>query len=359
MTALIMFLPHIPSTASQHLPALFNIYGRMLFWDRERRAIENQPGGDESEEEKQEVVLQREEGSWDKLSYILESEDETVPELLHYYTFLYGLYPVNFMSYIRKPQRYLRHAKFPGADDLDIEPTEIRQRSEPFRQVHLLHPNFFMLTIESELTDNNRWMKSSSADVVAECMALYVPSDDGQGIFTRSRGPAKKSEVLNSDIPDQPLLEHDTATPFQSRHSSWRNTTSTMVASPDLKRTTSQTSQSLHSIADSPPLRPFDRSDSPTLPPMLPPINSQLNDVISSQRSMRSSLYQSLTNESVASLALSNKQTESVHVDSYLASLTRDTIPRSPSLRPTTYDRSLKVAYLQREIQLLRNDLNF
>ena len=369
MTALIMFLPHIPSSSADHLPALFNIYSRMLFWDRERRANTETAvvDGDDEKSERSES-LPEDDTAWAKLSYLLESDDETVPELLHYFTFLYGLYPINFMSYIRKPQRYLRHANFQGADDLDIQPTEIRQRSEPFRQVHLLHPNFYEMTIESELTDNNRWMRSEAADVVAECMALYSPGDETHAYATRSRSNASKRVDMNIDVPEQPLLEQEIATPFQSRHTSWRNTSSTIVASPDgcrhsgLHRKASQTSQSMPSIADSPSIRPVDRTDSPTLPPHM--ISStghpQLQDMLNSQRSTRGSLYQALTNDSVASLALSqNHQDSSVHVDVYLQSLTQEPAPRSPSLRPTHNDPGLKVAYLHREIQLLRNDINF
>lgn len=363
MTALVMFLPHMPSAAAQHLPALFNIYSRMLFWYRERKATEPRPRADDDEKSEKEISLPEQDESWDKLSYLLESEDEQVPELLHYFTFLYGLYPINFMSYIRKPQRYLRHANFPGAYDLDIEPTEIRQRSEPFRRLHLLHPNFFLLTIESELTDNNRWQKSEAADVVAECMALFVPGEDAQGLVHRSKALAKKVAV-DSDVPEQPLLDEETVTPYQSRHTSWRNTTSTAVASPteirhsSLHRKYSQTSQSMPSIADSPSLQPSDRHDSPTIPPTMTasPSNNQLSDMLNTQKSIRGSLYQSLTNESVASLALSNSPHDPHHVAAYLDSLGPQ---RSPSLRPTTNDPNLKVAYLHREIQLLRNDLNF
>jgi solute carrier family 25 protein 16 len=363
MTALIMFLPHIPSSTAQHLPALFNIYSRMLFWDRERRSLEPHPPTEDDEKSEKDAVISEQDQSWDKLPYLLESEDEQVPELLHYFTFLYGLYPINFMSYIRKPQRYLRHASFPGADDLDVEPTEIRQRSEPFRRLHLLHENFFLRTIESELTDNNRWQRSEAADVVAECMALYVPGDDDQEINHRSKAAPKKI-VVDSDIPEQPLLDEETVTPYQSRHTSWRNTTSTAVASPtemrhsSLHRKYSQTSQSMPSIADSPCHQASDRHDSPTIPPtmMASPSNNQLSDMLNTQKSIRGSLYQSLTNESVASLALSNTAHDSTHVAAYLESLGPQ---RSPSLRPTTNDPNLKVAYLHREIQLLRNDLNF
>jgi solute carrier family 25 protein 16 len=365
MTALIMILPHIPSSLASYLPALFNIYSRMLFWDRERSASESMKvEQDDTKSEKSQQVS--EDGkSWVKLAYLLESEDETVPELLHYFTFLYGLYPINFMSYIRKPQRYLRHADFPGADDLDIEPSEIRARSEPFRQVHLLHPNFFMLTIESELTDTNRWMKSEAADVVAECMALYNSVDDKPSPTGRSRGPTKKIDP-NSDVPEQSLLEEEAQTPYQSRHTSWRNTQSTAVASPNpdpssgIQRKTSNTSQSLPSIADSPPFTATDRrdaDDSPTIPPQILSSQPHLTDMLNSQKSIRGSIYQSLTNDSVNSLPLSNNRHE--HIDNYLSSLAREAIPRSPSLRPANIAPSAKVDYLHSEIQLLRNDLNF
>ncbi|KAK6593092.1 tuberous sclerosis 1 [Botrytis cinerea] len=117
------------------------------------------------------------------------------------------------------------------------------------------------------------------------------------------------------------------------------------------------------SIADSPILRPERRLDSPTLPPVIAtsPSHTHLQDMLDSQRagSIRGGIYQTLTNDSVQSLALSHHaQDNTSHVDSYLQSLTRAHALRSPSLRPGTND-STKVAYLQRDIMLLKNDLNF
>lgn len=36
MTALTMFLPHIPVSMSHHLPSLFIIYTRILYWEKVR-----------------------------------------------------------------------------------------------------------------------------------------------------------------------------------------------------------------------------------------------------------------------------------------------------------------------------------
>ncbi|QSZ34581.1 hypothetical protein DSL72_006175 [Monilinia vaccinii-corymbosi] len=362
MTALIMFLPHIPSSLSKHLPALFNIYSRLLFWDRERK-YEDIPAPDDQDDKSTHST-----SSWSKLSYLLESDDVSVPELLHYYTFLYGLYPMNFMSYIRKPQKFLRHQGFPGANDFAVEPMEIRQRSEPFRQVHLLHPNFFTMTIEQELSDTNRWMKSEASDVVTECMALYIPGYAQQAPLSRSHLPNLHVDT-NPDVPEQSLVEHNTFTPAQSRHTSWRYGPSTTVASPEglmnsLMRSASFTSQSMPSIADSPVLRAERRFDSPTLPPFIATSSSHANlqDMLEFQRagSIRGGIYQTLTNESVQSLALSHHAHDNhSHVDSYIQSLTRaHAPPRSPSLRPGTNDAT-RIAYLQRDIVLLKNDLNF
>ncbi|KAH8803661.1 Hamartin protein-domain-containing protein [Xylogone sp. PMI_703] len=371
MTALIMFLPHIPSSLAKYLPALFNIYSRMLFWDRERRAssesfILNDGNGENDDHEPLEntaSTIPNIDTTWDKQSFLLESDDETVPELLHYFTFLYGLYPLNFMSYIRKPQRYLRHANFPSPDDLDIQPTEIRQRSETFRQLHLLHPNFFTMTIETELTDNNRWINSEPSDVVADCMALYNPGvydSTLQDASRKARPEELKAEHL--DVPEEPLLTQEvTSNSSLSRHTSWRNTTSTAVASPSLDggrtlsgilRKASQTSHTTSTVDE--------RSDSPTLHPHRTSSSSNVNEMLNYQKSLRGSLQQTFANDSVQSLALSHHTLDNApHVDSYLQSMPALTTPRSPSLRPANADPQTQVAYLLREIMLLKNDLNF
>lgn len=376
MTALIMFLPHIPSSLVKHLPALFNIYSRLLFWDRERRASTESMLMDDVNREKEDP--EKQEGSptipavdttWEKQSFLLESDDENVPELLPYFTILYGLYPLNFMSYIRKPQRYLRHANFSDADDLDIQPTEIRQRSETFRQLHLLHPNFFSTTIESELTDNNRWINSEPADVIADCMTLYTPGGYGGGVEdAASRTRSNPLRADDHDAPDETLLNQDVASNnSNSRHSSWRNTMSTAVASPSpdggrvlpsVIRKASQTSHTASTAeesVESPTILPR-RTSSPAI---------SVNDMLHYQKSLRGNLHQTFPNDSVQSLALSHHAPDNAtHVDSYLQSMpqqsgSQDLTPRSPSLRPSNSDPQTQIAYLLREIMLLKNDLNF
>ncbi|KFZ14569.1 hypothetical protein V502_06007, partial [Pseudogymnoascus sp. VKM F-4520 (FW-2644)] len=370
MTALTMVLPHIPVSTGKHLPSLFNIYTRMLFWERERAlsprlrldSAEQNDSSEPSEKGKEEKV------PWEKLSYSFQSDDETLPELLHYFTFLYGLYPINFMSYIRKPSRYLRHANFPGADDIDVEPNEIRKRSEPFRELHLLHPNFFSLTIESELTDAHRWMNSAASDVVTFCMSLCVPVYHGSnGTPPMTRFSSLPNRDSNQDIPAQTLLTQTDSEEaliaqrlsHETPSSGWRHTLS-IDGPPELSalaRLSSKTNPSVSSDVQMPTNQIQDiRSDSPGV------LNqrgmSPLHDILNSQQSLHRGLHQSLPNESSTTLSSMGGNTDSsANVDTYLQSLAQ-LPPRSPSLRPSLGDTT-NMAFLRREIMLLRNDLNF
>jgi solute carrier family 25 protein 16 len=373
-----MFLPHIPNDIAAHLPSLFNIYCRILFWDRERvlriLSPEAQPDHADPEKHVAQTNETNEAPEWEKLSYYFESDNETVPELLHYFTFLYGLYPINFMSYIRKPERYLRHANFHGRDDVEVQPSEIRQRSEPFRQAHLLHPNFYTMTIESELTDLNRWMNSEASDVLAACMALYRPLYQGLNSQPGPPGPGGLPDVAetnaaNGDASDQPLLARNDEGIDEYRRvssdapsASWRNTTSTIVDTPDDSRRQSSAerkpSQSTSMpIADSPTLGPLEmQTDSPTLPPQLLLTDSQ--DKFERVQRFQGGLQQSLPNESEISFISSQHREPSI-ADSYLQSMEKHQAPRSPSLHPSPTEGDSIIASLRRELMLLKNELNF
>ncbi|POS86655.1 hypothetical protein EPUL_002331, partial [Erysiphe pulchra] len=350
MTALVMFLPHIPCTLSQHLPALFSIYTRMLFWDRVRKA-ENF-----SLSEVKKIKSNINENDWIKLPHLLDSNDESIPELLQYFTFLYGLYPINFINYIHNTQQYLGHA-FNLETELDIQPMEVRQRSEPFRQVHLLHPNFFTYTIASELCDDNRWIKSDAADVVAECMALYISSEDfGENSLQLNTIKFDTDVTVRSQYEDNLL-------PSQTEwHEPQQTDQSTNPIAP--QKRISLSSLSLHSVRDSQAIKFSDTSSTPeTISLDAHPGPSRYHRTINKLSPTifhKHNMLRSVQNTSVTSLTLSNQNDS--QFDSFPTPLNQDYIAPSPFLytkpvEPLTSD--MRVAYLYREIQLLRNVLNF
>lgn len=235
LTSLIMLLPHIPGSLPQHLPRLFLVYSRLLCWEKfsplSSEAQRSLVTDDRlASEDHGDVGI---DARWEKARPKEGAIESSTPELLTYFTHLYGLYPLNFMSYIRKPRRYLRNINFPGADDFDLDLTVIRQRSDQFRQVHLLHPNFYNLTIEEELIDP-KWPKAEAADVVAECQALCVNAKPSLA----SPGPPPSSRL--PDVPAFPALatmrNHSPQVSPSTSHASfktgnsWRDTQSTAVS---------------------------------------------------------------------------------------------------------------------------------
>ncbi|KAK6852769.1 Tuberous sclerosis 1 protein-like protein [Apiospora arundinis] len=363
LTVLTMILPHMPSSLVPHLSTLFNVYARILFWERELSAIEL--GVDTHTDQR----IPPNSAGWQKMSYMPEYEERAIPQLLNYFTILYGLYPINFMDYIRKPQRYLRHADAPDTDDIEVQPTEIRHASEQFRQCHLLHENFYTLTIDSEKTDFGRWIKSEPAEVVANCMALRHSIDmevEPELPFGQpgARNLSTKGD-LEKDMQDQSLLSASFSRANSSFSGTYReNGQSPFVESPTSTRSyptvirqSSQSSrQSLH---DSSSIRPPGRGgESPALQAQLTSFGSQthLQDLINSNKAIKSELHQSLANDSVQSLALSQQESNSERPGLVAQGTTQYT---STPASATAVGDDQQYYHLYRQIMLLHNDLTF
>ena len=305
LLSLIMILPFIPSSIVSYLPTLFNIYARMLFWDKDSVfALEHTEFQNTSDD-----FGGRAGAPWEKCLLDPDHDGMSVHYLPGYFTILYGLYPINFVDYIRKPHRYLRHAN--NAENIDVQAMEIRDRSGRFREMHRLHPNFYNLTIETEKTDFSRWMKSEPDEVLADCVALCISKTDDspeeeimdvQGL-TDDSAPMEDADVDDSDSPllsgsaysDVPLLG---------------GPSSVNITQPTGGRESIKSRRSQSSIP--PGHEPFDArtrelgGDSPTLPPHLIQSSShaQLQDMIYSNKAIKSTLNQSLANNSVPSLSL-------------------------------------------------------
>lgn len=363
LVSLFMLLPNMPGSLVPHLPTLFNIYARLLFWDRDRSFAqehaqwepESKPGGTPG---------------WDKCLFDNDLDGDSIHHLSTYFTILYGLYPLNFVDYIRKPQRYLRHAN--NTDDIDVQAMEIRDRSERFRRCHLLHPNFYQLTVDSEKTDFSRWLKSEPAEVITDCMNLCVPMDGG-GVQPEERSepllpepgissPRGTHDGTNSERPllSRVTSSHDAASPTELGDMSVTSPSafddsrdqSDLIQKPfETSRATTRDTSARPSLD----VRARDvAQDSPTLPAQLAKAAShaQLQEMIHSNKIIKSSLHQ-LANDSVPSLALSN--TDSYHDSGFLQ--LQPAHRAASSLN--TAELLNQIAALQRQALLLQNDLNF
>ncbi|CBX93951.1 hypothetical protein LEMA_P036250.1 [Plenodomus lingam JN3] len=342
LVVLIMFLPHICGalTSDHHLEKMFLIYCRILCWDRLGIAQGAESGDQyaESDGDDEEGSYDDSEQAWEQLQQSADYQDSSPPTLIHYFTFLYGLFPVNFMSFLRKPRKYLKSLNFPGARDFDLDQDLIHTRTEPFRKVHLLHPNSFTTTVEDELSEN-RWSKSDPADVVVECMDLCVAVSP----TLQQPGPPPAAALPPvPNIPTRFALEEDASAVHESE-GSWRDTQSTFYAhgsdaeAPEtlempLKSKSIKSVKSEVSMA-SPLLKARDMMDSPTLPATK---ESKKQDV------------------AVAHIATAQRFfAQQPSLDNFVHSVAGSNTQAAGEFQNHT------IASLQREIMLLRNDLNF
>ncbi|CAA9964719.1 Hamartin multi-domain protein [Pyrenophora teres f. maculata] len=344
LVVLIMFLPHICGalTSDHHLEKLFLVYCRILCWDKlgagNEKAGEVDIQDDDSEDEDEEQ--DEPEQAWEQVQPTMDYPDSPPPTLMHYFTFLYGLFPLNFMSFVRKPRKYLKSLNFPGARDFDLDQCLIHSRTEPYRQVHLLHPNMFSTTVEEELSEN-RWLKSDPADVVIECMDLCV------AVSSTLEDPGPPPNAALPPVPEIQThftLDDQDGSTVQDSEENWRNTRSTInVPSgdiPDVPDTfelppsskSHRSTVSVKSVA-SPLLKSRDVMDSPTLPPTKDASKPELPTPLTIPH-QRSPTQQPSLESFAQSIAGQNHSTQGDFQNSTMASL-------------------------QREIMLLRNDLNF
>ncbi|KAF2083309.1 hypothetical protein K490DRAFT_23183, partial [Saccharata proteae CBS 121410] len=245
LTVLIMFIPHITSSIISRLPKLFLIYSRILCWDKTKPVLPEEIQSPSSptplETEEEDISDDETDGPvWEKLENTFDHPESGAPVITYYFTFLYGLFPLNFMSYIRKPRKWLKSVNYLGADDVILDQEVISQRTEPIRRVHLLHPNFFTTTIEDEMSES-RWLKSEPADLVTECMGLCmeIPEglDDPGPPPTAKLPDIPEALVPTDEIPAESLALDDDVTvansatpPMDPKPSNtWRNTQSTTL----------------------------------------------------------------------------------------------------------------------------------
>lgn len=211
LTVLIMIVPHIPDKLATMLPRLFHIFGRILCWDklnsvqkRTAALVDIESAPDHHAEDLSIISSSHEEGAWRRLDASFDIAHSTPPKCSQYFTFLYGLYPINFLEYLRAPSSFNTSAHgqswYEPEDIFDDD--MIRSRASPLIRRHLIHPNFANLTLESEISDSNRWMKLEPSDVVTLCISLDTVNISSQSRITED-DPMRRT--LDDDIEELDL----------------------------------------------------------------------------------------------------------------------------------------------------------
>ena len=391
LTVLIMFMPHLCNSLAAYLPRLFIVYTRVLCWDKFGIG---RIGDDQHFRSSTPLSIDRNDdaaaagsggggggGGWQKLTSSFETATSTTPDVGDYFSFLYGLYPINFMSFIREPYKFFDRVNYKDVDQLDIEEETIRQRTELYRQRHILHPNFLTLTAETELSDQTRWMRVEPADVTAQCIGLVNNNNNNSSSIPTEETRRKARNIARSSIPEALLptedIPHESLLSQGDDYASGDDRDGLWPPKPSGPTPGGEVKALFHNqgsrVKTGPPSRDPKAPDSPTIPTagFGPPEEAHLQDMLNLQEQLQASfrdLKQSDDSPSSPRDAhhpsgpppgYPGSATASPRLDAYVNSLNSNNMPRSPALRPAPSDTQGTIAYLQREVMLLKNDLNF
>ena len=203
LTVFIMILPHIPDKLATMLPQSFRILVRLLCWDR-LLAVQQRTATFVDIDLPVHKPSQNTE-DWTSLDASFDTAHSTPPKCTQLFTFLYGLYPINLMEFLRNPSSVsLGDSAY---TDAALDDEVIRSRAVPLIRRHLMHPNFVTLTLETELSDRKQWMKMEPSDVVALCISLDTLSGSKQSMQAESnQGLPHSIREVNGELDNSSRL---------------------------------------------------------------------------------------------------------------------------------------------------------
>lgn len=191
------------------IPQLLLIYERCLLWEK----LSADGDGKDIETESTAISTSQKNGTpsdapeWQRVDSVSVRSMAARPDVLVYFTYLYGLYPHNLTSFIKSPRQYLQDLDLSHLAREDLDETRVQSRTEPFLRTHIMHPTYFSGSASRE-REGGRWSTSEHAEIVAACLSLYV-GDRSQytdrvphGKLDALRGVGDTENVTHADTVD-------------------------------------------------------------------------------------------------------------------------------------------------------------
>ncbi|PPQ72091.1 hypothetical protein CVT24_008378 [Panaeolus cyanescens] len=189
VTLMVKLLPYIAVYARKDLkdmlPKLLAVLARIMCW-KERRAAKAVTLDDnvdvdferELEQERNRVLPIAPDIQWERLEMVFSATISPPPQSRPYFTILYYLYPSNVLKFLRNPVQYLTDSGLrspytePWASALDQD--EIRRRSENLVREHNCHPLLIWRDAVVELDETEFWSKYELSRIVSEAPMLDI-----------------------------------------------------------------------------------------------------------------------------------------------------------------------------------------
>ncbi|KAF5324565.1 hypothetical protein D9611_004265 [Ephemerocybe angulata] len=214
---IVKFLPyfavHARAVLQAQLPKLCAIMARIMCW-KERPPAPNNPLAPHDEDFERELYNEssrtlhpREDLNWKRLQMVFTAEHSPPPTSRQYFSILYYLYPSNVIKFIRTPALYLEEneLKSPYVEDwneaFDIH--EIKRKSENFVREHICHPFLIWSNADQELSQPPFWDKYDVGRIVSEATMLdirYLAVGLRERYNLEGREPAPGGSVPSSNV---------------------------------------------------------------------------------------------------------------------------------------------------------------
>ncbi|KAI0079900.1 hypothetical protein K474DRAFT_1590953 [Panus rudis PR-1116 ss-1] len=154
---------------------------------------------------------------WNRLEAVFSGTSSGIPPPHQFFAFLYYLFPCNTLRFLRFPVSYLADNNVESLYTVDweeaLDEDMIRSKSEPLLRGHVLHPLLIWRDAASELEQPDFWEQYDIPQIVGECTMLDVRSASlglrEQGhMFARSNSkpaPATQQPILPPIVEPIPI----------------------------------------------------------------------------------------------------------------------------------------------------------
>ncbi|KAI0721023.1 Hamartin protein-domain-containing protein [Cerioporus squamosus] len=186
LTTLIKLLPIFAVKACEQLkrllPLLLVVLARIICW-KERpspeTAIDSDTEDDAVAGTTQNLPI-REDIGWNPLELTFDGPQSKAPSAHRYFTFLYYLFPCNTIRFLRYPVKYLDDNGLESLYAVDweraLDEDKIRSKSERLLRSHILHPLLIWREATEELEQPDFWTKYDVPQIVSRATMLDVRS---------------------------------------------------------------------------------------------------------------------------------------------------------------------------------------
>ncbi|EAU88254.2 hypothetical protein CC1G_03926 [Coprinopsis cinerea okayama7 len=176
------FAVHTKEILKSGLPQLFAIMARVVCW-KERPPPLRGEGNDEEFErelyrETVRVLQPRPELGWERLEMTFRGTPSVPPSFRPYFTILFYLYPSNTLKFIRWPVQYMKDAGYPSPYTVPweeaLDEDGIRRKSENLMREHICHPCLIWNDPVTELEKPEFWSRYDVPRIGSEATMLDI-----------------------------------------------------------------------------------------------------------------------------------------------------------------------------------------